>query len=494
MKRTPEYIANLVHELRQLPTETGWCEFKVNMYDPQEIGEYISALANSAVLAGKQFAYLVWGISNESHAIVGTTFRPRKKKVGNEEIENWLTRLLVPQVHFQFYQISLQELPIVVLEIKRASLQPVRFNGQRYIRVGSYKKKLKDVPAKERALWRQLGRIPFEEDVALERVSEERVLESIDYPAYFELLGRRLTPSPRGIVNALASDRLIVRSDAGGWNITNLGLILFARRLRRHPKLHRKAPRVIQYKGRSRIETIREQVGGKGYASGFSGLIQFINALLPSNEVIGEALRTAVRTYPELALRELVANALIHQDFSVGGAGPTVEIFENRIEITNPGKPLVETERFVDSPPRSRNEGLAAFMRRIGICEERGSGWDKVVWQSEVYQLPPPLAEVVEGNTRVVLFAPRSLSNMDRAERVRAMYLHACLRYVKGEYLVNASVRERFKIEIRNSARASRLISEAIEKGAIVADDPAAAPKLMRYAPWWAKEASQKGT
>ena len=125
----------------------------------------------------------------------------------------------------------------------------------------------------------------------------------------------------------------------------------------------------------------------------------YINGLLPTNEVIGQALRKTVPMFPELAVRELVANALIHQEFSVTGAGPMVEIFDDRIEITNPGAPLVDTLRFVDTPPKSRNEALASLMRRFRICEERGSGIDKVVFQVELFQLPAPLFEVPDGFT-----------------------------------------------------------------------------------------------
>ena len=81
----------------------------------------------------------------------------------------------------------------------------------------------------------------------------------------------------------------------------------------------------------------------------------------------------------ELAIRELVANALLHQDFAVTDTGPMVEIFEDRLGITNPGLPLVEVDRFLDSPPRSRNEGIATLMMRVNICEGRGRGIDKVV-------------------------------------------------------------------------------------------------------------------
>jgi len=220
--------------------------------------------------------------------------------------------------------------------------------------------------------------------------------------------------------------------------------------------------------------------------SAFEGLIGFVNGLLPVNEVIGQALRKAVPVYPELAIRELVANALIHQNFSITGSGPMVEIFDDRMEITNPGLPLVDPARMLDSPPRSRNEALASLMRRMGICEERGSGVDKVVFQSEFYQLPAPAFKVEGDSTRSTLFTPRPLTKMDPADRVRAVYLHACLRYVQRESMTNSSLRQRFGIDPKNSATASRLIKEALRDGSVRLDDPMAPPKLRRYVPAWA--------
>ena len=492
--RTNDYLAGLVRELCKQPAETEWLEFKQNNADPQEIGEYLSALANSAALCGKAFAYLVWGVEDGSHALVGTTFVPQTAKVGNEELENWLLRTLAPKIHFRFYPVELDGHALVLLEIGRAFRHPVQFQNQEFIRVGSYKKKLKDFPEKERALWHIFDQTPFEAMIAASDQTSDDVLKLLDYPAYFELLERPLPDSKQGILDALKTDDLICPSEAGKWNITNLGAILFAKRLDDFRSLRRKAMRVIQYRGISRVETVKEQVGAKGYANGFEGLIGYINGLLPSNEVIEQALRKTVPMYPELAVRELVANALIHQDFFITGAGPMVEIFDDRIEITNPGSPLVETQRFVDTPPKSRNEALASMMRRIGICEERGSGWDKVAFQAELYQLPAPLPEAGEDYTRAVLFAPKPLTRMDKTERVWALYLHACLRYVNREYLTNTSVRERFGIEQQNIAAASRLIREAVEAGSIIPDDPDAAPKLMRYVPAWAAPEKGHGT
>jgi ATP-dependent DNA helicase RecG len=484
--RSADYLAGLV---RELPGEVEWVEFKVNKAVPQEIGEYISALSNAAALAGKAFGYVVWGVEDGGQDIVGSSFAPTATKVGNEELESWLLRLLTPKIHFGFFEVEIDGKHIVVLEIRRAYRQPVQFQGQEFIRVGSYKKKLKEFPEKERALWRIFDRVPFEDGIARERASDSALLALLDYPSYFDLTGRPLPEGRDGILAALFDDRLIRRCDAGGWDITNLGAILFAKRLDDFASLGRKAMRVIVYRGNSRIETTKEQVGVKGYANGFEGLITYVNGLIPSNEVIGQALRKTVPMYPEKAVRELVANALIHQDLSVTGAGPMVEIFADRMEVTNPGRPLVAAERFVDSPPKSRNEAMASFMRRVGICEERGSGIDKVVFQTEYFQLPAPLFEVPNESTRAVLFAHRPLKKMDKSDRVRACYLHACLKYVNREFLTNTSLRERFGLEQSNSATASRLIKEAVEAGQIAPVDEGAAKKLMKYVPWWATAA-----
>lgn len=161
--------------------------------------------------------------------------------------------------------------------------------------------------------------------------------------------------------------------------------------------------------------------------------------------------------YPELAVRELVANALLHQDFLLSGSGPTVEIFDNRIEITNPGKPLIDPLRSVDSPPLSRNEKLGRVMRRAGICEERGSGWDKIGLEIEFHQLPALLVEVTQEHTRVTLYSHRNLRDMDRGDRVRAVYLHAGLRFVSAQKMTNTSVRDRFGISSQSHIARTQL-------------------------------------
>ncbi|MBL8900820.1 MAG: putative DNA binding domain-containing protein [Planctomycetes bacterium] len=491
--RSASYLTSLVRELCALPRETEWVEFKVDDDHPQSIGEYISALANAAALVGKASAYLVWGVRNADHELVGTNFDPLAARVGNEPLETWLLRLLEPKLEFRFFSVIVEGQRVVLLEITRAARHPVRFSGQEYIRVGSSKKKLGAFPEKERGLWRIFDQTPFEELLAMERVGDDEVLRSLDYPAYFELLEQPLPTNRDGILEALAADGLIRRGSAGDWDITRLGAMLFARNLEHFPALRRKPARVIQYRGNDRTTALREQVCIEGYACGFAGMMRYISGLLPANEVVGQALRTSVRMFPEIAVRELVANALIHQDFFCTGAGPLIEIFDDRIEVTNPGDPLVDTQRFLDTPPRSRNETLASLMRRFRICEERGSGIDKVVFQIELYQLPAPLFESPEGFTRAVLFAHKPLGAMDKADRVRACYLHACLRYVTRVPMTNASLRQRLGIADQNIATASRLLGEAVEAGVIVIADPEVGTRSRSYLPFWAVPRSSRG-
>ena len=484
--QAPDYWHSLVTELLNLPRETGWVEFKHNKAEPQEIGEYLSALSNTAALKGKAKAYLVWGVEDGSHAVLGTGFDPAATKVGNQELESWLLQQLSPKLNFAFRSQVYADQPLVVLEVDAAFRHPVQFQGAAWVRVGSYKKRLRDFPEMERELWRTLDRTPFEWLVAVDRLVGADVLALLDYPAYFTGMQLPLPDGHQALLGALAADRLIERMDSGHWRIFNLGALLFARRLADFGALGRKAVRLVRYHGSDRLNAYPEPPFEQGYAVAYDSVIRTLHSWLPGNEVTGKALRRDVRMYPDIAIRELVANALIHQDLGVTGASPLVELFDDRLEVSNPGVPLVEAQRLLDTPPRSRNEAMASMLRRMNVCEERGTGVDKVVGSCELYQLPAPQFEALEGFTKASLFAMRPLTRMDPQERIRAVYWHACLRHVNGQHTNNSTVRKRFAIADANSAMATRLLKEAEAAGVIRTFDPEAAPKLRRYVPGWA--------
>lgn len=191
----------------------------------------------------------------------------------------------------------------------------------------------------------------------------------------------------------------------------------------------RKAPRFIIYDGKNKLKTRNDVTGRRGYAAGFKSLVDFVHNSAPQNQFIEEVIREETKMFPKQALRELIANALVHQDFLATGASIMIEMYADRVEISNPGLPPIKVERFIDEY-RSRNEQLADLMRRLGICEEKGSGIDKVIVASEVYQLPAPDFRVGEIRTTAILFAHQAFNNMNQSDRVRACYQHCCLKYL----------------------------------------------------------------
>lgn len=471
--------------------ENGWIEFKVNNAEPLMVGEYISALSNSAMLNDMNKAYLIFGVDDKSLEIVGSNIKIKSLKKGNEDLEPWLHRNIEPEIDFNFFEIDCDGLSVSIIEIDCANRQPVKFKGLEYIRVGSYKKKLHDYPEKERKLWQKMSTYCFEEDLALKNVTTNQILQYIDYKSFFKLM--RIPFDEKFNDEYYIFEKLkeykIIRSNFDLTDITNLGALLFASDLSYFPLLARKSIRVVKYVGNSKIHTEFEIEGKKGYASGFKGLIKYLMDKLPRNEIILDAIRNDVPLYPEIAIRELIANALIHQDLTVSGVNPMIEIYENRIEIINSGKPLIDIKRLIDYQPKSRNEKLTYLMRQMGICEERGSGIDKVIDSIEYYQLPAPKFIEEKDYFKVILFAPLELEDMNRKDRIRAAYQHCCLQYMKQEFMSNSTLRKRLGVKDKQHSKVSKIIKETIESELIkVADPDNKSTKHIKYIPFYARE------
>ncbi len=476
----------LLKQLTELEIETEWVEFKENNYEPEQIGEYISALSNSACIHDREVGYLVFGVEDRTHNIVGTNFKPKEYKVGNQKLENWLATQLSPWVDFRIYEIQYEIKNVVLFEIYAAFNTPVAFKNNYFIRVGSYKQDLNKFPEKARRIWMKTLTKSFEDGSAMEYVTSDEVIKNIDYPNYFDMMDLPLPENKQAIIDKLKEEYIIIKN-ADQYDITNLGAILFAKNLKNFRRLSRKTVKVILYSGKGRLDTLKEQEFTRGYAVAFEDIINYIEDRLPSNEVIEMALRKEVKMYPRIAIRELVANALIHQDFLEVGSGPMVEIFTDRIEISNPGQPLISVLRLIDHSPQSRNEKLASLMRRIKICEERGSGIDKVVDAVEAYQLPAPDFIVQENAFRTILYAHKEFRDMEKKDKIRACYQHCCLKYVANEIMTNKSLRERFNISEKNYSMVSRVITDTVEEELIKVYDPEnKSNRMTKYIPIWA--------
>ncbi len=311
------------------------------------------------------------------------------------------------------------------------------------------------------------------------------VLTLLDTQALFELLQLPRPATDDGYIERLVDERLIDEID-GSFAIRRMGAVLVAKDLGAFSDVERKAPRVVVYDGVSKLKTKMDSVITRGYAVGFQDLVKYIQSQLPQNEVIEDALRRAVKLVPEEVVRELVANALIHQDFAIPGASVMVEIYDDRVELSNPGAPIVEVSRFIDGY-QSRNERLAGLMRRFGICEEKSSGIDRVVATVEAYQLPAPDFRSTDTRTMVTIYGQKPFDEMDRAERIRACYQHCALKYVMGQPMTNHSLRERFGLPAGKSVIVSQVISATCSEGLIKADERVGTSKrFARYLPFWA--------
>src|SRR3989338_3851759 len=476
-----EQLKKLLKNLISLPNETETVEFKENNFSPEDIGKRISALSNSANLHNKKNAYLVFGIQDATHKVVGTTFSPSKEKIGNDQLEFWLSQHINPRIDFRIHEFEYNAKDIVIFEVPPAINQQIKFNNIAYIRVGSATPKLSDHSDKERKIWNNIQRNSFEKGIAKENVSSSEILNLLDYSKYFSLTKQEIPTETQQFVEKMAQHGLVRKVFDNNYDITNLGAILFAKDLNNFPTIKRKSVRVVLYRGNTKVDRIKEQEGLLGYAIAFEGLLDYINDKLPHNEEISKSLRKEVKMYPEVAIREFVANALIHQDLSISGAGPMISIFDNRIEITNTGEQLIDTDRFIDHPPRSRNEDLASFMRQIGVCEEGGTGVDRALINIALYQLPAPSFEKYDNFTKVTLYAHKDLKEMTLDDKIRACFQHCVLKYVEKSRMTNATLRDRLGIGEKNYPTASAIIRATIEKGLIKESE-----KPKEYVPNWA--------
>ncbi|MFA7681930.1 MAG: ATP-binding protein [Candidatus Peribacteraceae bacterium] len=477
---------DIINELRKLSAETEYVEFKMNNPTPEVIGECISALANSACLHQMGEAYLIFGIDDQTHAVKGTTFDHKiTKGKGGEDLECWLDGMLNQGVEFRIEEISHPDGRLVAFYIQPASAGPVKFKGKAYIRIGSHNKNLASYPEKEAIIWDR--KTPFEDKIAKEKVTESEIIELLNTDAYFRLTGIARPKDQKGIIEKMLQEGFVTKRK-GNLHITNLGAILLAENLGAFPKLQNRAMRVITYDGISNLNAMRDVGGSKGYAVTFENLIQYIEGQLPAREEIIGGIRKVFRVYPASCIREFVANALSHQDFSIAGSVPTVEIFENRIEISNPGSALIEPDRFIDHPPKSRNEKLSDKLRRMHICEKRGSGVDRAFEDIEVAQLPPPKIESNNDCVRVTIYSHKPLTQLTKEEQCRACYFHSCIQHVvHSSAMTNDSLCKRLAIEKKNKATASRIIGETSERKWIKPFDPdSKSRKHAKYIPYWA--------
>ena len=473
----------LAQSLDPVPHELNELDWKASLTGNKErLNEHLIAFANHP-----NGGFLTFGVQDDA-TLAGV------EQSGVAHIVNTLANLgrdaVEPPVAIDHAVVDFRGVALLFVFIPEQSNKPVHRRGksieETWIRSGGTTRKASRQEIGGLMLNSQAPR--WENLRASNLLRGTDLLALLDLPVIANLLQRPLPVEESELLRWLADENMVI-PDGNGYYITNFGAIAAARSLDQFDTLKRKRIRVIRYRGKNKVETIDEMMGQKGYAAGFEGLIGYLRRVLPHSEVIQQSLRTEVCIYPEIALRELVANALIHQDFSITGSGPMVEIFEDRIEFSNPGSllPGKRVDRLIGTTPESRNELLASAFRRYRICEERGTGFQKVVASIELFGLPPVVFTPLENAFKVTLYAPKKFDDMTQGERIEACYQHAVLQYLSSQAVTNTTARQRFKLHEKRRTTVSNLLKEAAEKGRIKRKDPdSKSSKFVEYVPYWA--------
>ncbi len=455
-------------------SESPHLEFKkaVNNFSHTKLCEYCVGISNAGG------GHLILGVTDECpHRVVGTTVFTNIASI-TAEINSVL------EFSVQVEEVIHTNGRVVVFIIpSRPRSFPYSYNGKYKTRSGS---SLVNMDNSQLAAILTEGQSEWLSESAEDDLNPQQVIDLLDTQVFFELIMMPYPSSREEVLNRLSQYSLISSDDPNKYTISNLCAVLLAKKLEKFDRLYRRSPRVIVYDDTSKISTKRDQIIDKGYAVGFKELIRYIINQIDQNIIIENALRKEYTVFSETSIRELITNAFIHQDFSVETAFITIEVYSDRVEISNPGEPKISVERFIDSHS-CRNPNMSDIMRRMGLCEELGSGIDKVINESELNGLPAPYFMNTPNHTTAIIYGPREFRYINFDDRIRACFQHCSLMRVKSKYMTNKSLRERFRLSSNSSGSVSHVINGTIDAGLVNRDQSCgSSKKSARYVPYWA--------
>jgi len=471
-------IKTLKDSLYPVPAELNELDWKSGLSTKTDrLAQHISAFANY-----KGGGMLVYGVNND-----GTCFNMSKEDIDLtiEKLGNIAKNNLCYSIQIDHSVMEYEGYSLLFIYIPEQKEKPVYLRGRdifdAYHRSAGQTVKMSKNQVK--AMIAESQGITFEQQAAKEAQTVEQVLALLDYKAFYERLDRNV-PSSTDTILSKMSDYGFCERNGELWNITNLGAILYANDLRDFPTLSGREIVIHKYVGSNNRQQEFEQHITRGYAAAFEDLINYVMRITGTEKI--DVNREQIPTYPRVAIREITANMLVHQDFGITGMPIMIEIYSNRITFTNPGAPLNNINRLIDLPPNSRNEKLAQTLFMLHICEKRGSGIDRAVAAIEEMVLPAVKFTKGEEHTRVFLYPQKSLKDMTKQEKIDACYQHACLMYEEDTPISNQSVRERFELNKNRSSVASRIIADTLEAGLIKpADEETMSRKYMTYIPFY---------
>ncbi len=400
---SPVELCALLDRLRAEPRETEWLEFKANRFEPQALGEYLSALANAAALLGKPRGYLVFGVEDGTHAVVGTTFDPPAEKAkGGQLLPVWLSQGLQPNGAFEMYAFEYQGKRIVLFETYPAVDRPVRFYGTACVRDGTSKAQLRNYPEKERALWSQ--RVDWSAQVC-ERATLDDLASDALTKARSEFRGK--SPAQAADMEGwddatfLNKAKLTIR---GG--ITHAALLLLGR-----PEsaslLAPAVARITWLLKNERNEDLDYEHFDPPFLLNVDRVLARIRNLTVRELPEGTLFPVELTQYDPWVIREALHNCIAHQDYGLRGRIQVVET-PDALLFTNVGGFLpgrVEAVVEADAPLEIyRNPFLAQAMVNLNMIDTQGGGIKRMYQKQRERFFPMPDFDVSDpGRVKVKL-------------------------------------------------------------------------------------------
>jgi ATP-dependent DNA helicase RecG len=418
---TEKELAALIDRLRAEQSETEWLEFKDSCYEAQIIGEYISALANAACLEGKPRGYLVFGIDDRSHQIVGTSFDPYAAKAkGNQDLLIWLAVGLQPNVGFEVHCLEHSKGKVVLFEINPAWNRPVCFYGSSFIRVGASKTELHKHPEKERAIW--TSRSDWSAQVV-----ETATIADVDSAALGKAREQFIVKHQSQADEVAAWDDMTFLNKAKlavHGKLTNAALVLVGK-AESSTLLSPAVVRISWILKDDKNKELDYEHYGPPFISKVDSVLARIRNLkirtLPSGTLFPQELSQ----YDPWVIREALHNAIAHQDYGLHGRVQVVET-PSSVLITNVGGFLpgsVEKVISQNAPLEIyRNPFLAEAMVNLNMIDTQGGGIKRMFEKQKQRFFPMPDYDLGEVE-RVLVSIPGNILDelytrllMDRAD------------------------------------------------------------------------------
>lgn len=474
-------ISLLEKSLSPLPQELNELDWKASTCKAERMAKHLSGFAN---YSGGGF--LVFGI-NDTGLVKGLT--SSEAELFSSQIANWARDLITPEVRTQIFSFEFKGKPLLGIYIEEAFDKPVhKKNGtleDSYVRAGGQSRQMTRDEIRQSMMSSRHQR--FEEMPAT--LPSGLLNNWKDYFDFSEFLKRTRFESidVERLFEHLFAHKLVARIDQQ-YIPTNLAVLTCAKNLSEFPSYERYAVRITEYSDATKMHAKRDQTIQAGVSLSLDQIVKNIVETLPHSEIIQNATKLRTSVIPPIAIRELVINAIMHRDFSKTNSFITIEVFSDRIEITNPGGllPDISVDRLIDHPSVCRNEVLSDFLRKLGLAEERGSGVDNALGEIEMWGLPPVIFESQRDYFKATLSMPRKFNEMSKDERITAVYQHACLNKLAGKRTTNSSLRVRFKFLSEETTKIGRLITDAIEAERIKLANPTASKRDFHYLPYWA--------